>query len=238
MSRPEFSYPRSILERVGDWIGQRLDELFNRTPDVNGPHTAVGSGIGSLLGWLLVVVALAVVVFVVVMVVRRWVPKVRTGEDAPSVSEVEHRRAASVWAGEAARYEAAGEWKLAMRARFRELVRTLVDRSQVVDLSGRTTGEMVSDMAASTPGATEDFTTAVILFELPWYGDAATGEAENSRFHEAAAAVLAAEVTSRIDHRPTERVGRVRVGAKAGSARDDIAGEPGTGGFDHRVGDL
>lgn len=207
MSRPEFGYPRSIPERVGDWIAQRFGDLFDRGPTVNAPGTPLGGALGSLLGWLLVVAALAVVVVVVVLVIRRWVPKVRESVEEPTAVETEHRRAASEWASEAARHEAAGEWKLAMRARFRELARTLVDRSQVADLPGRTTGEMAADIAATTPGASDDFATAAILFELPWYADVATGEEENLRFRAAAQRVLAAAVVHPIDRVPQPRVG-------------------------------
>jgi hypothetical protein len=124
---------------------------------------------------------------------------------------VEHRRRAGEWADDAERFEAAGEWKLAVRARFRELVRTLVDRRQVADLAGRTTGELRDDLATTTPGATDAFDTACLLFELPWYAHVDTGAAENARFTAAAAAVLAAPVERTVDDRPVTAVGAVVV---------------------------
>ena len=194
MQRPEFQYPRSLMERIGDWIGERLDDLFGRvdTPDV--PSSSFGGGVGSLVGWLLVFVAVVAVVIVVVVVVRNWIGKVPGDEDALSDTELEHRRRAHEWAGDAEGHEARGEWKLAVRARYRELVRTLTDRHQVVDLAGRTTGELRADLAVTTPDAYEDFDTACLLFELPWYADVPTGEAENGRFKQVAARVLAAPV--------------------------------------------
>lgn len=214
MSRPEFAYPRSIPERIGDWIGERMNDLFNRAPPIDAPgaHAApLGGGIGAILGWLLVIAALVVVVVVVVLVIRRWVPKVRDTPGSATHVDTEHRRAASQWASEAARYEAEGEWKLAIRARFRELVRTLVDRSQVADLPGRTSGELLADLTRTTPGSADDFHTTALLFELPWYADVTTGEAENARFRAAAAKVLAAAVVERIDAGPRARVGRVEI---------------------------
>jgi len=101
MSRPEFAYPRSIPERIGDWISERLDDLFDRAPTVGDPAApagVLGGGLGSLLGWVLVVAALVVVVVVVVMVVRRWVPKTRDDSEAAKHVDTEHRRAASQWA--------------------------------------------------------------------------------------------------------------------------------------------
>lgn len=216
MSRPEFAYPRSIPERIGDWVRERMDDLFNRAPSVDAPTGTTApflGGIGSLLGWLLVIAALVVVVVVVVLVVRRWVPKVRETTDPATQVDTEHRRAASQWATDAARYEADGEWKLAIRARFRELVRTLVDRSQVADLPGRTSGELLADLARTTPAAVDDFHTAALLFELPWYADVPTGEPENTRFRAAATNVLAAEVLERLDAGPQARAGRVEIRA-------------------------
>lgn len=212
MSRPEFAYPRSIPERIGDWMGDRIDDLFNRAPSPSiDPRAAAGGGLSSLLGWLLVIVALAVLVVVVVLVVRRWVPRVRERTDPETTVETEHRRAASQWAREAAAHEAAGEWKLAIRARFRELVRVLVDRGQVADLPGRTTGELLFDLEATTPGAVEDFGAAALLFELPWYADVPTGRSDSERFRELADQVLAAGVARRIDTAPVAAPGRVEV---------------------------
>jgi hypothetical protein len=191
MSRPEFQYPKSFMERLGDWIGERLEGLFDRLPG-DTPSPSFGGGAGSLIGWLLVVSALAAVVFIIVIAVRRWVPRVADSGEELSEIETEHRRRASEWAAEANDLESRGEWKLAIRARFRELVRSLVDREQVADLPGRTTGELLADMSATTPGAVESFDTTCLLFELPWYAHQRTGPEENARFRVHAAEVLAA----------------------------------------------
>ena len=219
MSRLEFQYPKSIMERIGDWIGDKLDELFNRapSPDVPNVNGGFGGGAGSLIGWLIVLLAVAMVVAVVVVVVRHWMPRVGDDEEALSDTEVEHRRKAREWASEADRLEAEGRWKLAIRARFRELVRTLVDRRQVADLAGRTTGELRGDVEATTPQAAEAFDTACLLFELPWYGHVATGEDESRRFKDAAAAVLAAPVEHHVGDQPVAAAGAVVVvGADGG----------------------
>ena len=95
---------------------------------------------------------------------------------------------------DAERLEAEGEWKLALRARYRELVRTLTDRRQLPDVAGRTTGELRVDLDRTTPAASADFDVACLLFELAWYADVPTGVDENARFREAATGVLAARV--------------------------------------------
>lgn len=212
MSRPEFQYPRSIPERVGDWIGERLDDLFGRASQVDAPGVAApGAGIGSLVGWVMVLIAVAVIVVVVVLVIRHWVPRAERDDASLTDVETEHRRSAAAWRSEAERFEAEGEWKPAIKARFRELVRTLVDRSQVADLAGRTTTELARDLESTTPGAGDAFATACILFELPWYAGSATGQQENARFRAAAAEVLDAPVVAPLDRDPVVVPGRVGV---------------------------
>jgi hypothetical protein len=203
MRRSEFQYPRSIMERIGDWIAERLERILGGVDIPGEPGSAFGGGVGSLVGWLLVFIALVALVAVVVVVVRNRVRRQPDQEEPVSDTELEHRRRARAWAGDADRFESRGEWKLAMRARLRELVRTLTDRHQVVDLAGRTTGELRADLAVTTPPASDDFDTACLLFELPWYADVPTGESENRRFKEAAARVLAAPVEVRVGEVPT-----------------------------------
>ncbi|MBS1837091.1 MAG: hypothetical protein JST64_05280 [Actinobacteria bacterium] len=193
MSRPEFSYRPSILERFGRWVGDELQKLFGGS-GAPGAGGVFGGGIGSLVAWLLIVAAgVALVVLLVRIIATRTRSAPRERTPTPDI-EVEHRRTAKDWAADAARLEAAGQWKSAMRARFRHLVRVLVDRHQLPDVAGRTTGELRGDLRASTPTATADFDSCCILFELPWYADAATGPEESARFRAAADRVLAAPV--------------------------------------------
>ena len=70
----------------------------------------------------------------------------------------------------------------ALRARYRQLVRTLVDRRQLPDIAGRTTGELREDLARTTPDAGEAFDTASLLFELAWYAHVPTGAEQSAQF--------------------------------------------------------
>lgn len=194
MSRDEFRYEPSWWDRVVDWIGEQLDRLF---PDASGGADVGGGasfagGIGQVLAWVLIVAAVVGVLVIVVYAVRNRVRRSPEDDGPATEIEVEHRRSASAWEADAARLEAEGRWKDALRARYRQLVRTLVDRRQVPDIAGRTTGELRDDVAASTPDAAEAFDTASLLFELAWYAHVPTGAEENERFRRAAADVLAA----------------------------------------------
>jgi len=86
-----------------------------------------------------------------------------------------------------------------MRARYRHLVRTLVDRRQLPDVAGRTTGELREDLADTTPDATDAFDTASLLFELAWYAHVPTGPEQGDEFRAAAEVVLAAHAQQRAD---------------------------------------
>jgi hypothetical protein len=193
MSQRRFSYEPSLLERFGNW----LSELFD-LPSVGAPG-AFGGGAGAWVAWLLIVLALAAIVVVVVLAVRNRTRR-RDEDEGPATSEeLEHRRRASEWGDDAERHEREGRWKEAIRARYRELVRTLVDRRQLGDVPGRTTGELRRDLALTTPAAGEAFDAACVTFELAWYADVVTDEASLRRLRAAAAEVLAAPVEDRFD---------------------------------------
>jgi hypothetical protein len=191
LSRPEFRYEPSIAERIGDWIADRLEWLAGRL-GVPGGGT-FGGGAGSVVAWILVVAAVAILVAVVVYAVRNRVRRPRA--DAPALrTEIDQRRPAAEWAAEAERLESEGRWKEALLARYRELIRSMVDRRQVPDVAGRTTGEFRVDVASSSPSATQPFETATRLFEVAWYAGRPTGPAENTGFRAASAEVMTAAI--------------------------------------------
>jgi len=194
MERPEFRYDKSWFDRLSEWIARQLERLFGGEPSGGNIDTGSGfaGGIGSILAWLLILAAVAAVIAVVVYVVRHRVRAARS-DDGPDTSiEIEHRRSASEWASDADRLESEREWKAALRARYRQLVRTLVDRRQLPDVAGRTTGELREDLSVTTPGASAAFDTASLLFELAWYAHVPTGPEQSSELRRAADAVLAA----------------------------------------------
>lgn len=190
MSREEFQYPKGPIDRLTEWINEQLERLFGSAEPTTSTAPNLG-GLGSVIAWLLIVVAVVAVVAVVVYVVRHQVRRRRPSDPDLEV-EIEHRRSAREWASDAERLEAAGDWKGALRARYRHLVRTLVDRGQLPDIAGRTTGELRDDLARSTPAAAEAFDTASLRFELAWYADLAADEQQVAELRAAADEVLAA----------------------------------------------
>ncbi len=201
MAREEFQYDKSWFDRLSEWIGRQLDKLFGGDGGGSVPAggSTFGGGIGSVLAWLLILVAVAAVVAVVVYVVAHRVRRPADDDEPATSTEIEHRRTAKQWAGDVDRLEAEGDWKGAMRARYRHLVRTLVDRRQLPDVAGRTTGELRVDLAATTPDASDAFDTASLLFELAWYAHLPTGSEQAEQFRAAAEVVLAARPAHRTD---------------------------------------
>jgi hypothetical protein len=172
LSRPEFERHKSLLERVLDWIGDQLSRF----------SLGVGGGpgfAGDLIG--LVLLAGAVVLVVVLIRSIRRVPRRSEVEPELSVDEAA-RRSASDWRTDAERFEAEQRWREAMRARYRELVRMLVDERVLADVPGRTTGEYERELAEAWPAAADSFGELTVLFEDVWYGGRPATAEQHQRF--------------------------------------------------------
>jgi Domain of unknown function (DUF4129) len=179
LDRPEFRRPEpGLFDRFRTWasegFGRLLDGLFR-------------GGVGSALSWGIFALALAALAFFIARISRT----VQAEPARPDVvTQLGVRRSPVEWRREAEACEARGEWKAALRCRYRALVADLVARRVVRDLPGRTTGEYRTDVAATLPAAAADFAGASELFERAWYGDRPTGPDENARFRELADHVL------------------------------------------------
>ncbi|MFN8053109.1 MAG: DUF4129 domain-containing protein [Acidimicrobiales bacterium] len=187
-NRPEFQRSKNpvqrLWERFMDWLSRHF------SPDIGG--TSWGGPIGQLVVWTALVLLLIGLAVIIYRVVRSRRPR-RSEERAEATVSIEDERDAAEWAGAAADFEARGEWKEAIRCRYRELVTRLVDDGVVSSSAGRTTGELRADVAAAAPEVSDAFDEATLLFELPWYAHQPTDAADNQRFR-----TLATTVT---DHR-------------------------------------
>jgi hypothetical protein len=144
-----------VIQRLLDLA----DELFRKV--------AGGLGGGSaLVGWAIVGVVgvVAVVVFVVVARALQRDPGVGAGVAVDGVG-----RPPADWRAEAARHEAAGAWRDALRCHWRALVADLAARGLVEEVPGRTTGDYRRHVARAVPGAAKTFASATGLFEVAWY---------------------------------------------------------------------
>lgn len=170
LSSPEFRAPEpSLLERVRDWLLERLADLL---------RALTGSGGGTVLAW----VVLGALVALLVVLVTRVGRTVRRDPAGEVDTVIERRRPAVEWRAEAERLEAAGDWKRALRCRYRALLADLVRYGVVRDVPGRTAGEYRREVEVRLPAASGEFAGASELFERAWYGDLPTGPQESERF--------------------------------------------------------
>ena len=144
---------------------------------------------------------------VMVVIVRGWRPVRRRSVPEVSVSVEEHRSSRQ-WRSEAERHEAEGNWKEAIRCRYRELVGALVELGCATEFAGRTTGELRVDIHERLGAMSPEFSEATELFELAWYADQPTGPADNARFRELAAEIVAVAEHSAQPVLPTGGGGR------------------------------
>jgi hypothetical protein len=174
LQRAEFDRQESLLERIVSWIG----DLFSNIT------FGLGGGPG-FLGNLVSLAILAAIVVVIVLLVRSLLRRGRlpkSARDDELTIELEEGRDAADWRSDAERFEAAGQWREAMRARYRELVRTLIDDRVLDDLPGRTTGEYRNEFVSARPSNARSFIELTELFEAVWYGGVATDAGDNQRF--------------------------------------------------------
>lgn len=176
LSGPEYQVPpKSLVDQFLDWLTERLRGL-----------TGSGGGVNTVIAWVGLAAIVGGLVFLVIRLTRSARPEPRQEIDIL----VDVARSSDEWREEAERLEARGEWKLALRARYRSLIGELIRREKVRDVPGRTTGEYRRDVGATLPAAAAPFDGASELFEEAWYGDRPTGAPENARFRTLAGQVL------------------------------------------------
>ena len=188
LSRPEFRRPpKSWYQRLSGWLGDLLDRI------------ARVAGGTTIAGVVILLVGLAAIIWLLFRLRRtlRPDPQLRV-----SVM-VDIGRPATDWRREAAAHDAAGEWRQALRCRYRALVADLAAAGKVREVPGRTTGEYRVEVARTLPRAAADFSAATDLFERAWYGASQAGRDENRLFDELSAriATVVAEHRSAVGER-------------------------------------
>lgn len=181
LSRPEFQpKPKTLYQRVVDFLSERLDRVL---------RLLLGGGRSAIIGWIIIVAVLALVGYLVVRLTRNRLAVAPARPPEPAV-ETEPRRRAVDWKNEAAAHEQRGEWRLALRCRYRALVADLAGRGVVEEIPGRTAGEYRAEVWGNAPAAVEPFTRATRLFERAWYGNLPTDATQSTELRELSAAVL------------------------------------------------
>lgn len=180
LSRPEFHQSRPLLERIWGWVLERLAELIG---------ALAGTSAGAIVGLVLFLLIVAAVAALAVRFARGMTRDPEVAAAIPSLP----RRGAEDWRAEAEAHERAGDWRQALRCRYRALVAELAGRGLVEEVPGRTAGEYRGQVERNVPAAAEAFAGATELFERAWYGNRPTGRDEVGRFR-----ALADQVTTRV----------------------------------------
>lgn len=177
LARPEFAEEqRTLIERAVDAVVELVGRLLDE---------ALAGASGGPFAWVVVAV-LTAAALVFAFRFGRGVQRDPGSATAASVP----KRSAPDWRAEAERHELAGQWRSALRCRWRALVADLADRGFVEEVPGRTAGEYRRQVNVNAPRAATDFDGATSLFESAWYGNGATGAAEAERFTTLADRVL------------------------------------------------
>lgn len=170
------SRPALIL-RLFDWIGRGIEDGLNAF-FTNGGLSIVGALAAGLI--LLTLLFFAI----------RFGTRVRPDPKVDVATAPRIRRRPVEWTAEAAVHEAAGEWRDALRCRYRALVAELSTRDVVDEVPGRTAREYERQVHDRLPSSAAAFDEASDLFEAAWYGNEPTGRSEGERFRQLAARVL------------------------------------------------
>lgn len=159
LAKPEYhAADPNLLDRALSWLAQRLADLFRAASD------AVPGGVLGLLVLLVVVVLLAVVVRLRVGKLARHVRAPGLVFEDPTRTAQDHRAAAE-------QAFAAGDFAVAVRERFRALVRGLEERGVLDALSGRTADEAAREAGARLLGSQAELAAGARLFDDVHYGD-------------------------------------------------------------------
>jgi Domain of unknown function (DUF4129) len=183
-------------------------------PDIDG--NSPNAGFLGFLPWLLLVALLALLVFLVVRALmsaqgslgrggkkRRRPAGDEDDDDQELISPVivDRSKEPSGWRAEAERHRSAGEYRDAIRCRYRALVGDLARGGLIDEIPGRTTGEERVQLRSVLPEANPPFAAAADLFDGAWFGDVPVHEVDDDTFQALERDVLAAVSASRTARR-------------------------------------
>ena len=180
--KPEYHVDEpSLLDRIVNRVLAELSQLLAEAIEVVPGH-AVG---------------LIVILVVVFLLFTAWRLGLRPRGFGDRLTD-RRRRARSMTAddyrAEADRLAAAGDWKHAVRARFRAIVRELEQRGILDPRPGRTAGEICRETVAAVPAVSAPMRSAAYVFDAVWYGERPATPGDDDAMRAADAAVRGARL--------------------------------------------
>lgn len=166
LSKAKYGGTPDWVVDVANWIGDRLVTLIELY--LRFTQGAGGQGSGVSPGFVIVVLVLLAAIALVVWKVGlpRWR---RTRRDA--TVEIDPTAAADDYRDLAQRHAEAGDWRSAVRDRFRGLVRDLEVRTVIDVRPARTAFEAAGSAARTLPDAQGPLLVGAELFSAVLYGD-------------------------------------------------------------------
>ncbi|HEX6678572.1 MAG TPA: DUF4129 domain-containing protein [Actinomycetes bacterium] len=179
LRRAEFQpAQRTPLQVAWEWLLEQLGILIGQL---------ASGGAGAYVVLALVLLVLAAVALVAV----RFSLSVTKDPAAAAALPAAPGRSSAEWRAEAEAHERAGEWRQAVRCRYRALVADLAARGLLEEVPGRTAGEYRGEVRRNAPLVADDFAGATELFELAWYARWPTGRDDAGHLRTLADRVLA-----------------------------------------------
>lgn len=156
LSDPAYALAQpSWFDRAIGWLAERVADLFNGAAGL-----VPGGGFG-----VLVLIAVLVIV-----VVRLRVGPLARSARRPAAVFADRSRTAQDYRDAAERAFAAGELDVAVRDRFRAVVRTLEERGVLDERAGRTADEAAREAGGPLPSARDALRQGAELFDAVHYG--------------------------------------------------------------------
>lgn len=158
LADPRYDSEPPLLQRVVEWLGDRLNDLLSTAGDT------LGAGLG--LAVLAAVVALAALI----IFLRVGPPARRASRGGEGVFGQDGRRAAASYRSAADAAAGDGRWADAVVERYRAIVATLEERSILDPRPGRTAHEAATEAGALLPDVAGRLPAGADTFDAVHYG--------------------------------------------------------------------
>ncbi|MDQ1711550.1 MAG: hypothetical protein QOE45_1000 [Frankiaceae bacterium] len=173
----------SLAARVMNWVFDRLGRVVDKLISV-------------LPGGLPSLVVIVVLVVLLVVAVRLGLGPLRLRDALTDRRRDARSRTAAEYRAEAESLAARGEYKEAVRARFRAIIRELEERGVLDPRAGRTAGEIAREGGAAVPSVAHHLADAAAAFDSAWYSRRRPGPAEYERVRVADDAIRTARLVT------------------------------------------
>jgi len=155
----------SLLDRVLNWLGEQLDELF-----AGLGHPFSGSTAGVVTGVIVALLAVGALWW------RLGAPR-RQARTTGSLFTARGPRTADQHRADAADHAAAGRWGDAVREQMRAVIRALEERALLDPRPGRTADEAATEAGRTLPAHAAALTAAARTFDDIAFGERTADQA-------------------------------------------------------------